>query len=117
MTTAPLSTTAHDAGLAAPARELAEAARAFRGAAHQPPEAADFALAFTDLEGALDDLALGAELAAYALIEGTRPAGAPTTGAVPPAARSLSWRLHALRSRLHAARDVCAEVNRASAGL
>lgn len=109
MTTAPLSTTAHDACLAAPARELAEAARAFRGAAHQPPEAADFALAFTDLEGALDDLAPGAELAAYALIEGTRPAGAPTTGAAPPAARSLSWRLHALRSRLHAARDVCAE--------
>jgi hypothetical protein len=99
MTTAPLSTTAHDAGLAAPARELAEAARAFRGAAPQPPETADFALAFTDLEGVLDDLAAGAELAAYALLEGARPAG------------------HALRSRLHAARDVCAEVNRASAGV
>ena len=52
------------------------------------------------LEGALDDLAAGAEFAAYAVIEGARPDGAPVTSAAPRAARSLSWRLHALGGQL-----------------
>jgi hypothetical protein len=98
--------------MAAAARRLADAAAAFRAAAAAPRDGSDFALAFSDVESALGDLAAGAELSAYAVTEAGRPAGVPATHAAPAPARSLAWRLHGLRRELRAARDVCAEANR-----
>jgi hypothetical protein len=103
-----------DATLASRAGDLAEPARLFRAAARHPKRGSDLALAFSRLEGVLDDLAAGAELAAYAVIESTRPLEAPVTSPTPRGARSISWRLHALRGRLIAARNTCEEVTRAS---
>ena len=102
-----------DVPLASRAADLAQAARLFRGAARHPRSGSDLALALTHLEDMLDDLASGAELAAHAVIAHSRPPGAPVTSPAPPEARSVSWRLHALRSRLIAARDTCAAVHRA----
>jgi hypothetical protein len=99
-----------DAPLASQAGDLAEAARLFRTTARDPKSGSDLALAFSRLEAALDDLAAGAELAAYAVIEHTRPPEAPVTSPALAGARSISWRLHALRGQLVAARNTCEEV-------
>jgi hypothetical protein len=104
--------TTPDDSMAAAARRLAEAARAFRAAAASPADGSDFAAGFSHLEAALEDLAAGAESSAYAAAAAGRPHGVAVTHAPPtPAVRSLSWRLHGLRRELRAARDVCAEVN------
>jgi hypothetical protein len=105
-----------DAPLTAPARELADAARAFRDAALDPREPTDVTLAFAHLEGVLDELAAAAELTAYATIDAATPAGASMAQPAPPRARAISWRLHGLSSNLLAARATCGEVNRALHG-
>jgi hypothetical protein len=105
-----------DVPLASRAGALAEAARLFRGAARHPGSGSDLALAFSHLEGVLDDLAAGAELSAHAVIAQAKPPDAPVTSRAPSRARSISWRLHALRGRLVAARETCAEVHRAAHG-
>jgi hypothetical protein len=97
--------------MAAAARRLAEAARAFRAAAGSPAEGSDFAVGFGHLEAALEDPAAGAESSAYAAAAAGRPHGAAATHAAPRAVRFLSGRLHGLRRELRAARDVCADVN------
>ena len=111
---APVEVAGRDAPLASRAGDLAEAARLVRDAARHPQSASELALAFSHLQGVLDDLAVSAELAADAVIEHCRTPGAPATSPTPPRARSISWRLHALRARLVAARDTCAEVSCAS---
>jgi len=106
-------TAADDSSMAAAARRLAEAARAFRAAAETPRDGSDFAVSFSHVEVALGDLAAGAELSAYAVTAAERPDGVSATHAAPTSvARSLSWRLHGLRRALLDARGVCAEVNR-----
>jgi hypothetical protein len=65
------------------------------------------------VEGALDDLAAGAELVAYATMEGSRRRHAGAMDGLPLAtARALSWRLHGLRSGVVAARRICSEITR-----
>jgi len=93
------------------ARCLADAARAFRDASDAQHDPEDLAVAFALVGAALDDLAAGAELAAYATMERTRRrAMGPTDGLPLATARALSWRLHGLRSRLADAHGICAEV-------
>jgi hypothetical protein len=105
--------TTENSSMAEAARRLAEAAAAFRAAAATPHDGSDFALSFSRVESALDDLAAGAELSAYAVTDAGRPDGVPATHASAiPARRSLAWRLHGLRRALLAARDVGAEANR-----
>jgi hypothetical protein len=105
--------TTENPSMAEAGRRLAEAAAAFRAAAATPRDGSDVALSFSRVEAALDDLAAGAELSAYAVTEAGRPDGVPATHAAPTSARrSLAWRLHGLRRALLAAREVCAEANR-----
>jgi len=97
----------------APARHLAEAARALReasGAAHDPD---DLARTVALVDAALDDLAASAELLAYASMEASRRRRMDARKALPRAvARSLSWRLHGLRSALVAARRISSDLTR-----
>ncbi|HEX2104781.1 MAG TPA: hypothetical protein VHF51_14085 [Solirubrobacteraceae bacterium] len=104
---------ADESSLSRSARSLGDAARAFRetsGAQHDPE---DLTRAFALIEAALDDLAAGAELLAYATMEGSsrRRAGA-TVGLPLATARALSWRLHGLRRGLVAVRRICSELTR-----
>jgi hypothetical protein len=105
--------TADDASLTTAARRLAEAARAFRSAAQAPREATDLARAFRQVEEALRVAAAGAELAADTVMDQACGGMRATRAAPSRAARSVSWRLHGLRIRLLAARDVCIDVNHA----
>jgi len=76
-------------------RSLSDAARAFRDASDAQHDPEDFAVAFALVGAALDDLAAGAELSAYATMEGSRRRRAGATDGLPLAtARALSWRLH-----------------------
>jgi hypothetical protein len=93
------------------ASRLAEAAQAVRAGAGRPVEIGAVGRAFTSLASALDDLAVGTELTAHAVIDADRPSGVSRTRVAPtPPARSLSWRLHALARELRVSRDVCAAV-------
>jgi hypothetical protein len=106
-------TATDDSSMAAAARRVAEAARAFRAAAELQRDGSDFAMSFSHVEVALGDVAAGAELSAYAVTAAERPDGVSATQTPrTSAARSLSWRLHGLRRELLDAREVCAEVNR-----
>jgi hypothetical protein len=96
------------------AERLAEAAQALRRAS-QSSEVNDLGTFGASVSSALGDLAVTAELTANAVIDADRPALASRTGTAPsPAARTVSWRLHALASELRGARDVCEAVRVAS---
>jgi hypothetical protein len=102
-----------DASLSRPARSLADGARAFREASDAIHDPQDLALAITLVEAALDDLAAGAELAAYSTMEGARRRRAGATDGLPlPTARAVSWRLHGLRGQLVRARRISSELTR-----
>jgi hypothetical protein len=104
---------AGDSSLSRSARSLGDAARAFREASDAQHDPQDLARAFALVEAALDDLAAGAELVAYATMEASRGSCAAATDGLPLAtARALSWRLHGLRNGLVAARRVCTELAR-----
>lgn len=93
------------------AERLAEIADALRQRAANPLEVADLEAAAASVTCALRDLAVGAELAANAVIDADRGHVLARTGIAPsPRARAVSWRLHALASALRAARDACAAV-------
>jgi hypothetical protein len=99
--------------LSRPARSLSEAARAFRDASDAQHDPEDLAVAFALVGAALDDLAAGAELSAYATMEGSRRRRAGATNGLPLAtARALSWRLHGLQRGLVGARRICSELTR-----
>ena len=107
---------ADGSSLSRSARTLADAARAFREASDARHDPDDLARAFPLVEAALDDLAAGAELVAYATMEGSSRRRAGATDGLPlPMARALSWRLHGLRSALVAARRICSELTRVPA--
>jgi hypothetical protein len=104
---------AGEASLSRSARSLADAARAFRDASESQHDPEDLARAFALVDAALDDLAAGAELTAYATMEGSRRRRPGATDGLPLAtARALSWRLHGLRGGLVAARRICSELTR-----
>jgi hypothetical protein len=104
---------ADDSQLSRSARSLADAARAFRQTSDAQHEPEHLAVAFTLVDAALDDLAAGAELVAYATMERSRRRHAGATDRLPLAtARALSWRLHGLRSALVAPRRICSELTR-----
>jgi hypothetical protein len=104
---------ADDSSLCRSARSLGDAARAFREASDAQHSPEDLARALALVEAALDDLAAGAELMAYATMEGSRRRRAGETDGLPLAtARALSWRLHGLRGGLVAARRICTELTR-----
>jgi hypothetical protein len=93
------------------ARRLAEVARAIRMGREHAGEADGLAPAFADLEDALADLAIAAELTAGAVIESDRPSGTRATAAPPtPGARAVSWRLHGLAGALRASHRACGAV-------
>lgn len=95
---------------------LAEVAYAMRASSADPDGTLDVARAYADVERALSNLAIGAELTANAVIVADRPAGTSPTQ-VPPGreARALSWDLHTLAKTLRAARNACASVRSAAA--
>jgi hypothetical protein len=96
------------------ADRLAEVAQALRRAS-QSSEVNDLATFGASISSALGDLAVTAELTANAVIDADRPALASRTRTAPsPAARTVSWRLHALASELRGARDVSEAVRVAS---
>jgi hypothetical protein len=93
------------------AGRLAEIAHALRQAAANPSEVDDIESVAATMTSALGDLAVGAELAANAVIDAERLRRLSRTGVTPsPRARAVSWRLHALGSALRAARDACTAV-------
>jgi hypothetical protein len=93
------------------AGRLAEVAHALRQAAANPSEGDDIGSVAATMTSALGDLAVGAELAANAVIDAERPRRLSRAGVTPsPRARAVSWRLHALGSALRSARDACAAV-------
>jgi hypothetical protein len=96
------------------ARDVREAARTLRQAAGGQHDPQDLAQAFALVEAALDDLATGAEVVAYATMEHSRRrrGGGAIEGLPLPTARALSWRLHGLRRELVAARRICSELTR-----
>jgi hypothetical protein len=99
------------------AGSLRDAARAFRETADGQHDPEELRRAFALVEAALDDLAAGAELVAYATMERSRRRRGGATDGLPPAtARAVSWRLHGLRSEAVAARRVCSELTRVLAG-
>jgi hypothetical protein len=105
------------ASLTPPARSLSDAARAFRDASDAQHDPEDLAVAFALVGAALDDLAAGAELTAYATMEGSTRRRAGATNGLPLAtARALSWRLHGLRGGLVGARRICSELTRVLEG-
>jgi hypothetical protein len=102
---------ADESPLSRSARGLGDAARAFRKTSDAQHEPEELARAFAVVEAALEDLAAGVELIAYATIEGSRRRCAGATDGLPLAtARALSWRLHGLRGGLVAARRICSEL-------
>jgi hypothetical protein len=102
-----------EASLTRPARSLADAARAFRGASGAQHDPEDLAGAFALVDAALEDIAAAAELAADATMEGSRRRGRGAREGLPLAtARALSWRLHGLRGQLVGARRICSELTR-----
>jgi hypothetical protein len=104
---------ADESSLSRSARSLGDAARALRETSDAQHDPEDLARAFVLVEAALDDLAAGAELVAYATMEGSRRRRAGATDGLPLAtARALSWRLHGLRRALVAARRICSEMTR-----
>jgi hypothetical protein len=100
-----------ESSLSRSARSLGDAARAFREASDAQHDADELARAVALVEAALDDLAAGAELAAYAAMEGSRRRRAGAGEGLPLAtARAVSWRLHGLRSGLVGARRICSDL-------
>lgn len=93
------------------AERLAEVARDLRQAATNPGRVDDVETVAAAMSNALSDLAIGAELAANAVVDLERPRRQSRTGVTPsPRARAVAWRLHALGSALRTARDACADV-------
>jgi hypothetical protein len=93
------------------ASRLAEVAHALRQAAAKTSEVDDIGSVAATMTSALGDLAVGAELAANAVIDAERPRRLSRAGVTPSRrARAVSWRLHALGSALRSARDACAAV-------
>jgi hypothetical protein len=108
---------AGECSLSRSARDLRDAARSFRQASDGQHDPQVLASAFALVEAALDDLAAGAEVVAYATMEHSRGRRGGATGRLPLAtARALSWRLHGLRSEVVAARRICSEVTRVLEG-
>jgi hypothetical protein len=103
-----------ESSLSRSARDVREAARTLRQACDGQHDPEDLARAFALVEAALDDLAAGAEVVAYATMEHSRRRrrGGATDGLPLPTARALSWRLHGLRRELLAARRICSELTR-----
>jgi hypothetical protein len=104
-----------DAGLlACQARRLAEVARAIRGERGRARAADELGRVFADIDNAIAELAIAAELTADAVIEADRPSGTRATEAPPtPGARAVSWRLHGLAGALRLSREVCGVVQTA----
>jgi hypothetical protein len=96
------------------ARCLAEVAHALRVEADHPEAPADLAGVFTDIEGALGDLAAAAEQSADAVIDGDRRPGARAGQPPTAAARAVSWRLRGLAHALRASREICPAIQGAS---
>jgi len=102
-----------ESSLSRSARDLRGAARTFRQASDGQHDPEDLARAFALVEAALDDLAAGAEVVAYATMEHSRRRRGGATDGLPLAtARALSWRLHGLRSEVVAARRICSDLTR-----
>jgi len=94
--------------LAGQARRLAEVERAIRAERGRAGAADGLSRAFADLDNALADLAIAAELTADAVIEAARPSGTRATEVPPtPGARAASWRLHGLARALRLSHEVC----------
>lgn len=100
-----------EASLTTVAERLAAVAHELRQAAANPGRVDDVETVAAAMTSALGDLAVGADLAANAVIDVERPRRRSRTGATPsPRARAVAWRLHALGSALRTARDSCADV-------
>jgi hypothetical protein len=82
--------------------------------ADHPEAPADLAGVFTDIEGALGDLAAAAEQSADAVIDGDRRPGARAGQPPTAAARAVSWRLRGLAHALRASREICPAIQGAS---
>jgi hypothetical protein len=104
-----------DAGLlACQARRLAEVERAIRVERGRAGASDGLGRVFADLDIALADLAIAAELTADAVIEADRPSGTRATEVRPtPSARAVSWRLHGLAKALRLSHEVCGAVQTA----
>jgi hypothetical protein len=100
------------------ARRLAEVARGIRAKRGRTRTVDGLGRVFADIDNALADLAIAAELTADAVIEADRPSGASATEAPPtPGARAVSWRLHGLAAALRLSHEVCGAVQTAATQL
>lgn len=106
-----------DAGLlGCQARRLAEVARTIRGERARAVD--ELGRVFADIDNAIAELAIAAELTADAVIEADRPSGTRATEAPPtPGARAVSWRLHGLAAALRLSHEVSVVVQTAAAQL